>query len=47
MVGGTHTFQQDDRNQDIKIYVNGEIVPRHQAKVSVFDSGFLIGPRRA
>lgn len=43
MGGGTHTFQQDDRNQDIKIYVNGEIVPRHQAKVSVFDSGFLIG----
>ena len=43
MCGGTHAFQQDDRNQNIKIYVNGEIVPRNQAKVSVFDSGFLLG----
>jgi branched-chain amino acid aminotransferase len=43
MGGGTHNFQQDDRNKDIKIYVNGEIVPRNQAKVSVFDSGFLLG----
>ncbi len=43
MGGGTHSFQQDDRNQNIKIYVNGEIVPRNQAKVSVFDSGFLLG----
>ena len=43
MCGGTHAFQQDDRNQDIKIYVNGEILPRNLAKVSVFDSGFLLG----
>jgi branched-chain amino acid aminotransferase len=43
MGGGTHAFQQDDRNQNIKIYVNGEIFPRDQAKVSVFDSGFLLG----
>lgn len=42
-MGGTHTFKADDRNKDIKIYVNGEIVPRDQAKVSVFDSGFLLG----
>lgn len=43
MGGGTHAFQQDDRNKDIKVYVNGEIVHRDQAKVSVFDSGFLLG----
>jgi branched-chain amino acid aminotransferase len=43
MCGGTHAFQQDDRNQNIKVYVNGEIVPRDQAKISVFDSGFLLG----
>ncbi|MCG8635842.1 MAG: aminotransferase class IV [Desulfobacterales bacterium] len=42
-MGGTHTFKADDRNRNIKIYVNGEIVPRDQAKVSVFDSGFLLG----
>ena len=28
----------DPRNKDIKIYVNGEILPRSDAKVSVFDS---------
>jgi len=28
----------DSRNQDIRIYVNGELLPRARAKVSVFDS---------
>ena len=42
-MGGTHAFKTDERNQNIKIFVNGEIVPRDQAKVSVFDSGFLLG----
>ncbi|MEO0656868.1 MAG: aminotransferase class IV, partial [Pseudomonadota bacterium] len=31
------------RNESIKIYVNGQIVPRDQAVVSVYDSGFLLG----
>lgn len=39
----THTAAQDDRNDHIKIYVNGDIVPRAQAKVSVYDSGFMLG----
>jgi branched-chain amino acid aminotransferase len=43
MNGGTHAFHQDERNRDIKVYVNREIVHRDQAKVSVFDSGFLLG----
>ena len=43
MGGGTHAFKQDERNQSIKVYVNGDIVHRDQAKVSVFDSGFLLG----
>ena len=42
-MGGTHTFQADKRNETIKIYVNGDIVPRDQAKISVFASGFLLG----
>ena len=42
-MGGTHTFQTDERNGNVKIYVNGKIVPREEAKVSVFDSGFLLG----
>ncbi|PIB26805.1 aminotransferase class IV [Amylibacter kogurei] len=39
----THDAQEDIRNQDILIYVNGEIVPRDQACVSVYDSGFMLG----
>ncbi|MEL7082813.1 MAG: aminotransferase class IV [Pseudomonadota bacterium] len=39
----THDASDDDRNESIKIYVNGQIVPRDQAVVSVYDSGFLLG----
>lgn len=39
----THKYKADNRNDEILIYVNGEIVPRKDAKVSVFDSGFLLG----
>ncbi|WP_375229566.1 aminotransferase class IV [Roseobacter sp. S98] len=39
----THDSDEDIRNRDIRIYVNGEIVHRDQAKVSVYDSGFLLG----
>jgi branched-chain amino acid aminotransferase len=39
----THDADEDVRNRDIKIYVNGELVHRDDAKVSVYDSGFLLG----
>lgn len=39
----THDAEEDIRNRDIKIYVNGEIVHRDAAKVSVYDSGFMLG----
>ncbi len=39
----THDAQHDSRNDDILIYVNFDIVPRAQAVVSVYDSGFLLG----
>ncbi|MEM7268057.1 MAG: aminotransferase class IV [Pseudomonadota bacterium] len=39
----THDAEDDLRNQDIKLWVNGEIVHRDQAKVSVYDSGFMLG----
>jgi branched-chain amino acid aminotransferase len=42
-MSGTHTFKTDPRNENIKIYVNGEIVHRSEAKISIFDSGFLLG----
>ncbi|MEJ2411188.1 MAG: aminotransferase class IV [Novosphingobium sp.] len=39
----THDADEDIRNRDIKVYVNGEIVHRDEAKVSVYDSGFMLG----
>ena len=39
----THDAAADDRNDDILIHVNGEIVHRDDAKVSVYDSGFMLG----
>lgn len=42
-MSGTHEFVQDERNQDVLIYVNGELFARDEAKVSVFDSAFLVG----
>jgi branched-chain amino acid aminotransferase len=42
-MAGTHEFVEDERNQDVLVYVNGEFFQRHEAKVSVFDSAFLVG----
>lgn len=39
----THQASDDARNADIQIYVNGDIVHRDQARVSVYDSGFMLG----
>jgi branched-chain amino acid aminotransferase len=39
----THDAEADDRNRDILIYVNGDLVPRAEARVSVYDSGFMLG----
>ncbi len=43
MAQGTHDFIDDPRNADILIFLNGKLVPRAQAMVSVFDSGFVLG----
>jgi branched-chain amino acid aminotransferase len=43
MAHGTHDFEDDPRNERILISVNGELVPRDQAVVSVFDAGFVLG----
>ena len=42
-MGGTHEFIEDERNQDILIYANGDLVHRDHANVSVFHSAFLAG----
>ena len=40
---GTHHFVPDPRNAEVLIDLNGTHVPRPQATVSVFDSGFMLG----
>ena len=39
----THQAEEDSRNENVLIYVDGQIVPKAEAKVSVFDSGFMLG----
>jgi len=43
MPHGTHNALEDPRNEHVLIYVNGDLFPRNEAKISVFDSGYLIG----
>ena len=39
----THQAEDDGRNEDILIYVDGRIVSKRDAVVSVYDSGFMLG----
>lgn len=39
----THAAEEDARNEQILIYVNGRILPKAEAVVSVYDSGFMLG----
>lgn len=43
MTHSTHAFAPDPRNDAILIDINGALHPRSEAKVSVFDSGFVLG----
>ncbi|MGD8347730.1 MAG: aminotransferase class IV [Gammaproteobacteria bacterium] len=40
---GTHEYRDDPRNAEIVIDINGEYFARDEARVSVFDSGFVLG----
>jgi branched-chain amino acid aminotransferase len=40
---GTHDHAGDSRNDSILIDINGELLPREKAVISVFDSGFILG----
>ncbi|MEQ8816257.1 MAG: aminotransferase class IV [Thalassobaculum sp.] len=39
----THDAEDDPRNADLMLYVDGSIVHRSQAVVSVYDAGFMLG----
>lgn len=39
----SQAYKADDRNEKVLVYVNGEFVPRAEARVSVFDAGYVCG----
>ena len=39
----SHDFIDDERNKNIKIYINGKFYKREDAKISVFDSSTMLG----
>lgn len=36
-------YVEDPRNDSVLVYINGAFVPRNQASISIFDSGFVLG----
>ena len=42
-MAGSQDFAPDPRNAAARIYLNGALVPREAAKVSIFDGGFVVG----
>ena len=40
---GSHDTVSDARNDAVKVWMNGALVPRDRARVSVLDAGFLLG----
>ncbi len=40
---GSQDYAADPRNEKVLVYVNGALVPRGEAKVSIFDAGFVLG----
>ena len=39
----SHSYIENDKNDNIFINIDGELLHRSEAKISVFDSGFLLG----
>jgi hypothetical protein len=42
-VTGSQDFEADPRNEHVVVWLNGTLVPRDHAKISVFDAGFVLG----
>ncbi len=39
----THAAEEDARNDRLMLYVNGRVLPKAEAVVSIYDSGFMLG----
>jgi branched-chain amino acid aminotransferase len=40
---GSQDYAADPRNENVHVYLNDSLVPREEAKVSIFDAGFVLG----
>jgi branched-chain amino acid aminotransferase len=40
---GSQDFGADPRNEAVLVYLNGALIARHEAKISIFDAGFVLG----
>jgi branched-chain amino acid aminotransferase len=40
---GSQDFAADPRNASLMVWLNGKLVPKDEAKVSIFDAGFVLG----
>ena len=40
---GSQDYSPDPRNQAVRVWLNGALVPRAEARVSIFDAGFVLG----
>lgn len=40
---GSQDYAADPRNESVLVYLNGALVPRASASVSIFDAGFVLG----
>jgi branched-chain amino acid aminotransferase len=40
---GSQDYAADPRNENVLVYLNGALVPRGEARVSIFDAGFVLG----
>ena len=43
MTHGAHEHPEDPRNASVLVDLNGELVPKAEASVSILDSGFILG----
>jgi len=40
---GSQDFAADPRNSSLKVWLNGKLLPKDEAKISIFDAGFVLG----
>jgi branched-chain amino acid aminotransferase len=40
---GSQDFAADPRNSSLKVWLNGKLLPKDDAKISIFDAGFVLG----